>query len=137
MQTNAIANQYLKSVKKACPRAFRPKLTAELNDSILEFLNENPNSNLEDIQKYFGEPIDFVSEFLNSMDSSQRIRLENKRKYFLISISVVLLISLMITTFSIYIALESSKSSIYYYSEEIVYLDSSEEILHRELEEIG
>lgn len=113
-------SDYIKQSGKNCPLSFRKKLTADLSNSIYEYLEENQSATLEDITDRFGSPEQFADEYILAMDETSRKNALHKAKWnkccILIGVAAVVLI-LAIT--AVWIIHENSQTAGYYYSIEM------------------
>ena len=117
---------YLKQVKKYCPLSFRKKLITELKNDLLDFLENHPDSTLENIYQHFGTPETFASEYILAMDNEQRQELINRSKWNKRCVLAgVILIVLIIFTAAVWIVHENSQDVAAYYREEIIDLSKS------------
>lgn len=117
---------YLKQVKKYCPLSFRKKLITELKSDLLDFLNDHPDSTLENIYQHFGTPETFASEYILAMDNEQRQKLIHRSKWNKRCVLAgAILIVLIIFTAAVWIVHENSQHVLLYYSEEIIDLSKS------------
>lgn len=68
-------NAYLKKVKSSCPYLFCKKLMLELKEDLLDFLEENPDSEVADVVEHFGAPEMFGYSYILAMEGEERGRL--------------------------------------------------------------
>ncbi len=119
VKPNDISN-YLKQIGKKVPFAFRKKLITELRHNISEYIDEYPNSTIEDVIDHFGTPEKFADEYILAMDENARKEAIYKagliKKSIFITLAIMLLI---ITTTAIWIICENSQTAGYYYEEVI------------------
>lgn len=73
MKRNAVADNYLKSVKREliCPKSLRKRSLDQLKTSLDEFLEDHPTATEADIVEQFGSPADFANAFLASLDEGE------------------------------------------------------------------
>ena len=128
MKQNLI-DLYLKQVKKHCPSSFRKKLMTELKSNLLDFLDDYPDSTLEDICRHFGSPETFSSEYILTMDDEQRQKLINHSKWNRRCVLAgIILIVLIILTTAVWIIHENSQHVTPYYHEIITDLSQSDNL---------
>ena len=76
METKTVTEKelssYIKATKKAlvCKNAKTKQMLADLENDILCYCEENPNSTFEDIKKHFGEPNTVAEEFSIGFDDN-------------------------------------------------------------------
>lgn len=87
-------NRYLEGIRKGifCDRGTKKIFLSDLKGSIGDFLKDNPNATLSDIETHFGLPDDVASAFMSGIDpaESEMARREQGTGF-------VIIISLLIT----------------------------------------
>lgn len=89
--------RYLKKVKRYCPYPFRKKLMPELEGNLLDFLDENPDSTIADVEEHFGAPETFGYAYILAMEDEERRRLvkQSRRvKVVALAVTVVCVIAM-------------------------------------------
>lgn len=110
---------YLKQVKKHCPRAFRKKLMKELEGSLYDFFEQRPDGTTADIIQHFGSPESFADEYILAMDETTRQGVLHKSKWVKrIVFIAVLIIVLVVGAAAACIIRENSQHVGRYYMEE-------------------
>lgn len=68
--TNKERNQYINQIKKLlfCSSKERKKFLKEFNDNIDDFLKDNPEASIEELQKTMGTPQEIADGFLGNAD---------------------------------------------------------------------
>ena len=126
MTRQEIVSSYLRQVRRNCPFSFRRKLITDLESHILDYLDDNPGSTLEDVINYLGPPEKIADECLLAMDEIARQRILDKTKWIkraiLIGISIIVLITAC-TAF--YTLIKISETRVYYIQESITNEDAS------------
>lgn len=117
-------NKYIKTVGKGCPFSFRKKLTADLRNSLSDFLDEHPECTMEDILLHFGCPEKFADEYIMTLDTAARQKLLHKEKSVkkIICLGVAIAV-LVISIAAIVIVYENYTSVGSYYTDEIQVLE--------------
>ena len=69
-------SQYIKAAGKGCPFSFRRKLTADLQNSLSDFLDTRPECTMEDVLLHFGSPEKFADEYVMTLDTVARQKLK-------------------------------------------------------------
>ncbi len=121
MTQQKIISSYLKRVKKNCPFSFRKKLTTDLKNHLLDYLDDNPDSTLEDIINHLGSPEKYADEYLLVIDETTRKKTIHKAKWIKYSIlSGIATIVLIIAVTATMILFKISQIRVYYYYNEYV-----------------
>ncbi len=69
--TEQMVKKYYRQVQRACPAAYRKRLTADLQDHISDFLEAHPDADRAALTAHFGDPREFAAEYLSSLDKEQ------------------------------------------------------------------
>ncbi len=69
--TEQLVKKYCRQVQRACPAAYRKRLTADLQDHISDFLEAHPDADRAALTAHFGDPREFAAEYLSSLDKEQ------------------------------------------------------------------
>lgn len=118
MTQQKIISSYLKRVKKNCPFFFRKKLITDLKSHLFDYLDDNPDSTLEDIINHLGAPEKFADEYLLVMDETTRKKAIRKAKWIKYSIlSGIASIVLIIAVTAVMMLIKISQIRVYYYNE--------------------
>lgn len=69
--TNKERNQYINQIKKLlfCSSKERKKFLKEFNDNIDDFLKDNPEASIDELQKAMGTPQEIADGFLGNADT--------------------------------------------------------------------
>ena len=120
MVTQREIKSYIRQVKKACPFSFRRKMLFSLKSGIADYIEENPDSSIDDIIERFGKPETFAPEYIAAMDDNERIKAFRTAKIIKCSIIVgVALFILIVFVTAVCIIIENSRTAVYYYYEVI------------------
>lgn len=84
-------NEYLHQIKKLliCPQTKKKNYLNELEMNIDEYLIENPESDINDIQEHFGTPADISDGFLSALNESELNNKIKKTKFIRLSVVIV------------------------------------------------
>ena len=99
MKRNAVADNYLKSVKRelVCPKSLRKRSLDQLKTSLDEFLENHPTATEVDIVEQFGSPADFANAFLASLDEGElKKQLKKSRRVWVIVVTTCALALLLL-----------------------------------------
>lgn len=68
-----LARQYCKQVRHhlACSASIHKPILEQLNESILSYLDEHPDSDLQGLYTHFGSPENFAADILEGLDGKQ------------------------------------------------------------------
>ena len=103
MKRNAVADNYLKSVKRelVCPKSLRKRSLDQLKTSLDEFLEDHPTATEADIVEQFGSPADFANAFLASLDEGELKKQlkKSKRVWVIVVATCALALLLLVLTF--------------------------------------
>lgn len=80
--------KYVRQAGKKCSAPYRRKLIAELQNSLSDFFEDNPEHSMEDILEHFGSPEKFADEYLLAMDRAERSNLLRIAKWIKITVCV-------------------------------------------------
>lgn len=120
MTRQKIISGYLRQLKRNCPYSFRKKLAREIKSHLLDFLDDNPDSTLEDITEHFGPPGKFADEYLLAMDEAARKKTIQKTrgiKWGILAGAVAVVIITTLTASRMLVAMTQRK--VYYVHEYI------------------
>lgn len=113
MKRNAVADNYLKSVKRelVCPKSLRKRSLDQLKTSLDEFLEDHPTATEADIVEQFGSPADFANAFLASLDEEKlKKQLKKSRQIWAVVITVCA-IALLLLVLTFVKMIEDNKNS--------------------------
>lgn len=103
MKRNAVAEKYLKAVKRelVCPKSLRKRSLDQLETSLDEFLEDHPTATEADIVEQFGSPADFANAFLTSLDEGELKKQlkKGKRVWVIVVATCALALLLLVLTF--------------------------------------
>ena len=123
MKRNAVADNYLKSVKRelVCPKSLRKRSLDQLKTSLDEFLEDHPTATEADIVEQFGSPADFANAFLASLDEGELKKQlkKGKRVWVIVVVTCALALLLLVLTFVKMIE-DNKKSQPVYITETVV-----------------
>ena len=99
---NKVSNAYIRAVKKhlTCSAKTRRKLINQLNKTMSDFLEENPDATLEMLYSGFGTPSQMVAMMIQDLPSSEILVHQNQRR--IVRVLTALILALVFT-FSIYV----------------------------------
>ncbi|MBR6982010.1 MAG: hypothetical protein IKH75_00525 [Ruminococcus sp.] len=102
--TNKERNQYINQIKKLlfCSSKDRKKFLKEFNDNIDDFLKDNPEANIEELQKAMGTPQEIADGFLGNANTKD-IKKRTSIVRVLIIIGVVGILILAITLLGLWL----------------------------------
>ena len=97
---NKLIKKYLKETKKNCPFALRKRLDSELKNNLTEFCEGQSSVTMEMIEKRFGKPEQYATEYLSLCDGTDLTKKLNHSKKIKITVLVtaIILISLVVGT---------------------------------------
>lgn len=107
-------SEYYKAIKRCCPKSIRKRLLADLKDSVWDYIENNEGATIENVEKHFGTPEQFASEYTASLDSDEQKKLIKKSKLTVIitvSVAICLILSGLGLAFSLK---DNSKHSVDY-----------------------
>ena len=92
--TNKERTQYIHQIKKLlfCSSKERKKFLKEFNDNIDDFLKDNPEASISDLQKAMGTPQEIADGFLSNADTKDLKRQTSIVRILLFGISIVVII---------------------------------------------
>lgn len=109
-------SHYKKQVLKHAPLALRKRIKTDLDNSIRDFLDENPDSSIEDIENVFGTAESFADEYILAMDVTERNKTLLKAKWIkhtILLLSVIIVLIILVT--AVWVIIENSRTAAYYY----------------------
>ena len=77
---NKLIKKYLKETKKNCPFALRKRLDSELKNNLTEFCEGQSSVTMEMIEKRFGKPEQYATEYLSLCDGTDLTKKLNHSK---------------------------------------------------------
>lgn len=117
MKRNAVADNYLKSVKRelVCPKSLRKRSLDQLKTSLDEFLEDHPTATEADIVEQFGSPADFANAFLASLDEGELKKQlkKSKRIFLIVAITCVAIVLIWLAAVAIIVAVNSNNEPTY------------------------
>ena len=118
MTRQKIVSSYLRQVKKNCSFPFQKRLMTDLENHLFDYLNDNPDSTLEDVVDHLGPPEKFADEHLLAMDETARRKAIQKARWVkwscLLGVAAIVLI---IAVTAVGMLHEISQTRVYYYYE--------------------
>ncbi len=92
--TNKERNQYINQIKKLlfCSSKDRKKFLKEFNDNIDDFLKDNPEASIADLQKSMGTPQEIADGFLGNADTKAIKRRTSIVRILIIGIAIAILV---------------------------------------------
>ena len=123
MKRNAVADNYLKSVKRelVCPKSLRKRSLDQLKTSLDEFLEDHPTATEADIVEQFGSPADFANAFLASLDEGElKKQLKKSRRVWVIVVATCALALLLLVLTFVKMIEDNKKSQTVYITETVV-----------------
>lgn len=122
MIKNKEIKNYYKAVKKSlnCSNKQKLDILHALESDIKDYIEENPNTTINEIQKYFGSPSEFASESISTFSDNEIKQKINRSKTIKVIAAVSAIVFIIISAITAYsIAKENSRTAVYYYSEEV------------------
>ncbi len=124
-ETNTISEKelkkYLRRIKGAlvCNFKTKRKILKDLKNNVEEYLEQNPDSSLEDLMEYFGKPESIAEEFAVSagIDYIKKTKVHKMIKLIVIILLILALVFTIIT--SIVIITNNKRTAVYYYEESV------------------
>lgn len=96
--------RYLKSVRKNCPYPLKRRLSLELDSSIADYLEENPDKDLADLISRFGKAEKYAEEYLMNMPIAERTKILKKGKTIITAVIVgVIAVVLIVASTAVWI----------------------------------
>lgn len=97
---NILIKKYLKEAKKNCPFALRKRLDAELKNNLTEFCEGQSSVTMETIEKRFGKPEQYATEYLSLCDGTDLTKklTHSKKIKITVLVTAIILISLVVGT---------------------------------------
>lgn len=93
--------RYLKSVRKNCPYPLKRRLSLELESSIADYLEENPDKDFADLISRFGKAEKYAEEYIMDMSADERTRILIKgRRTLIIAFSIIALVFVAAVSFA-------------------------------------
>lgn len=123
MKLNAVADNYLKSVKRelVCPKSLRKRSLDQLKTSLDEFLEDHPTATEADIVEQFGSPADFANAFLASLDEGElKKQLKKSKRVWVIVVATCALALLLLVLTFVKMIEDNKKSQTVYITETVV-----------------
>ena len=123
MKRNAVADNYLKSVKRelVCPKSLRKRSLDQLKTSLDEFLEDHPTATEADIVEQFGSPADFANAFLASLDEGElKKQLKKSRRVWVIVVATCALALLLLVLTFVKMIEDNKKRHTVYITETVV-----------------
>ncbi len=113
---NSAIKRYVKAALKKCPSAYRKRLSANLSDSLFEFVEGNPAADEKILIENFGPPERYAEEYIASLDDEEKIRILTKNTFIKQAITITIAIGLIILAVgTTIIVIDSINSSSNYY----------------------
>lgn len=108
-----------------CPQKTRQRLMCELQSSVDEFLEDNPDAAPSDIVQHIGTPDQIAQDYLTSLDESE-LQAQISRVRTTRRVLVVIAIALIIGAVVFFVLYNNWKGNIYYFNDKIVYEETDE-----------
>ncbi len=98
---NNLKNEYISNIKRnlKVPTKYKKDFLQNLENSVEEYINENPTSSYKDIEEAFGSVEDIIESFYESMEKEEilkKIRLKKIIFIGIISVLIMLVVSSMV-----------------------------------------
>jgi len=92
--TNKERNQYINQIKKLlfCSSKERKKFFKEFNDNIDDFLKDNPEASIDELQKAMGTPQEIADGFLSNTSTKDIKKRTSIVRVLIISATIITLI---------------------------------------------
>ena len=108
--TNKERKQYINKIKKLlfCSSKDRKKFLHDFNENIDDFLKDNPEASIDELQKAMGTPQEIAEEFLSNIDTKE-LRKRTSIVRVLIIIGAVALLIFATTLFCLWLDAHESR----------------------------
>lgn len=95
---NPTLNRYIRSISDALPCSGKVKkqIVTQIRESIIDYLEQNPDAEFTALQDHFGTPQQISSSYVDSQETSALLRKMRTRKYILSIFAAVMAIVLLI-----------------------------------------
>lgn len=95
---NTAMKEYIRSVSKALPCSGKMKkhILSQLQDSITDYLEQNPDAGLAAMQEHFGTPQQITSSYVDNQDASVLLKKMSIKKKVLTIVAGVMAAILLI-----------------------------------------
>lgn len=99
LQNDKVIRKYTKQVTQLlnCPRDYREKFIADLQESLSKLISENDSVNESDIVGYFGTPAELAQTYLDDVPLEELSAYRRKRRLRIIITFLILILSFGIT----------------------------------------
>lgn len=120
---NILIKKYLKEAKKNCPFALRKRLDAELKNNLTEFCEGQSSVTMEMIEKRFGKPEQYATEYLSLCDGTDLTKKLNHSKKIKITVLVTAVILIVATIGTLFFVIKWNE----HHQPEYIYIDVTED----------
>lgn len=105
---NKLCRTYIRKIKTLFPIMGKSerKYIRPLKTNVYDFLTDNPNSNLDDLYKEFGNPEDVINSYYTTIDTDNVIKRIKISKYIKLLIIALIICLLSLTILRFYILYE-------------------------------
>lgn len=128
LQNDKVIRKYTKQVTQLlnCPRDYREKFIADLQESLSKLISENESINESDIVGYFGTPAELAQTYLDDVPLEELSAYRRKKRLRIIITFLILILSFGITvSYLSYEAYISKKGMVIHIEENMETLDEN------------
>lgn len=112
--TKQDVDRYCRRVKKHLPFSLRKRFLNALRSDLEDYLEQDPGATLDTIYDKFGKPEQFATEYLNSLDKTERTKAKRMHRLAILAMILAIAIGLFFSSVAIYIAIDSRPQSTYH-----------------------
>ena len=97
-RNDSTLKRYIRSISDALPCSGKVKkqIVSQMRESIIDYLEQNPDAEFTALQDHFGTPQQIASSYVGSQETSALLRKIRTRKYILSIFAAVMAIVLLI-----------------------------------------
>lgn len=103
---------YFKNIKKnlPCVNSAIRKMLAELNLSVDEYIQENADADIVEIERHFGTSAAIAKEFAGGLDDSYIKSYKIKKRFITAIVSILLCVFVVFSSLAVYIVINSERN---------------------------
>ena len=90
--------RYFRSISDElpCSRKMKKQVISQIRNSIVDYLQENPNIDFTAVQSHFGTPQEIAASYVDDQDASALLRKMSIKKKVLVIVAGAVVIALMV-----------------------------------------
>ena len=90
--------RYFRSISDElpCSRKMKKQVISQIRNSIVDYLQENPNIDFTAVQSHFGTPQEIAASYVDDQDASALLRKMSIKKQVLVIVAGAVVIALMV-----------------------------------------